>query len=87
MSTSHRYMSLSSMRPAENPSTGFLFNSERKREINIIYNVWFTDFVMLQYANLSKIKFGENIDVKYMIERYYMHIRNELTEYIIQQKS
>lgn len=33
MSTSHWYMSLSSMRPAENPSTGFLFNSiEKKRE-------------------------------------------------------
>jgi len=32
MSTSHRYMSLSSMRPAENPSTGFLFNSVRKEE-------------------------------------------------------
>lgn len=30
ISTSHLYMSLSSIRPAEKPSTGFLFNSETK---------------------------------------------------------
>lgn len=33
MSTSHWYMSLSSMRPAENPSTGFLFNSIEEKKI------------------------------------------------------
>lgn len=33
MSTSHWYMSLSSMRPAENPSTGFLFNSIKKKKV------------------------------------------------------
>lgn len=32
ISTSQRYISLSSIRPAENPSTGFLFNSERKKK-------------------------------------------------------
>lgn len=33
ISTSHLYMSLSSIRPAEKPSTGFLFNSEKQKEI------------------------------------------------------
>ena len=30
MRTSHLYMSLSSINPAEKPSTGFLFSSEKK---------------------------------------------------------
>lgn len=34
MRTSHLYISLSSMRPAENPSTGFLCNSKQKKFIN-----------------------------------------------------
>lgn len=32
INTSHLWMSLSSTRPAENPSTGFLFSSEMKTE-------------------------------------------------------
>lgn len=36
ISTSHLYMSLSSIRPAEKPSTGFLFNSVTKTKRNLL---------------------------------------------------
>lgn len=45
MSTSHWYMSLSSMRPAENPSTGFLFNSIEKKK-----RIWMKLFYITSYS-------------------------------------
>lgn len=36
ISTSHLYISLSSIRPAEKPSTGFLFNSESRKRALVI---------------------------------------------------
>lgn len=52
MSTSHRYISLSSMRPAENPSTGFLFNSAKREKDN-----WRED-VEQSYGKIPRYKIG-----------------------------
>lgn len=38
MTTSHLYKSSSSIRPAENPSTGFLFKSTEKIKMVMMYN-------------------------------------------------
>lgn len=68
ISTSHLCMSLSSTSPAENPSTGFLFSSEKhqknreKIDINITIYLFYTIGAAMKNLYAGQRKKNPNVD-------------------------
>lgn len=59
MTTSHLYKSSSSIRPAENPSTGFLFKSTEKIKMVMMYNG--KNYLMLEQS--TDCRFNLNVQL------------------------
>lgn len=84
MRTSHLYISLSSMRPAENPSTGFLCNSKQKKFINIgnlqvsrltsTRSLFFETDIMSKRLNVSSRQMGEVFKTKKIKNKKYRRV-------------